>query len=262
MKILAIMGSPRKGQTYRAVSMFEKHLKSHVDLEFEYVFLKDFNLAICRGCGLCLERGKEFCPLKDDRDIILKKMMEADGIIFASPNYSLQVTAIMKNFLDRLAFIFHRPRFFHKAMISIVTQGVYGGDDIVKYFESVGKFWGFNVCKGINLTTPWGVVNPSKEWPKAESEKIDIKIKQAAERFYAKLIGNKSPEPDLKMFAIFHLARSGHKYTSDRQHDYAYFKEKGWFESSYYYETGISWYKMLIGAFIDYKLKPKQKIES
>ncbi len=33
-------------------------------------------------------------------------------------------------FLDRLGFVFHRPRFFGKAFTSIVAQGIYGGGKI------------------------------------------------------------------------------------------------------------------------------------
>ena len=37
---------------------------------------------------LCLNKGEELCPLKDDRDLLIDKMNNSDGIIFASPNYS------------------------------------------------------------------------------------------------------------------------------------------------------------------------------
>jgi multimeric flavodoxin WrbA len=57
-------------------------------------------------------KGEEFCPLKDDRDVMIEKMTASDGVVFATPNYSFQVSALMKIFLDRLGFVFHRPRFF------------------------------------------------------------------------------------------------------------------------------------------------------
>jgi len=37
--------------------------------------------------------------------------MASDGVIFATPNYSFQVSGIMKVFLDRLGFAFHRRAF-------------------------------------------------------------------------------------------------------------------------------------------------------
>ena len=86
--------------------------------------------------------------MKDDRDVLIEKMMASDGVVFASPNYSFQVSAIMKTFLDRLGFVFHRPRFFGKTFTSIVAQGIYGGNKIVKYLDFVGNGLGFNTVKG------------------------------------------------------------------------------------------------------------------
>jgi multimeric flavodoxin WrbA len=56
----------------------------------------------CRGCKLCLDKGEEFCAFKDDRDLLIEKMMTSDGVDFASPNYSFQVSAFMQ--VTRLRF--------------------------------------------------------------------------------------------------------------------------------------------------------------
>jgi multimeric flavodoxin WrbA len=34
--------------------------------------------------GLLL-KGEEFCPLKDERDLLIEKMMSSDGVVFACP---------------------------------------------------------------------------------------------------------------------------------------------------------------------------------
>ncbi len=59
----------------------------------------------CRGCGTCFLKDEEHCPLEDDRDLLIRRMEDSDGVVFATPNYSLQVSGIMKTFLDRLAFV-------------------------------------------------------------------------------------------------------------------------------------------------------------
>jgi multimeric flavodoxin WrbA len=56
-------------------------------------------------------------------------------------------SAIMKTFLDRLGFVFHRPRFHGKAFTGIVVQGIYGGAKIEKYLASAGGGLGFNVSE-------------------------------------------------------------------------------------------------------------------
>lgn len=93
MKITAVVGSPHKGQTCRVVKTFADELKKHGEVDFEYIFLNDLNLRLCRGCGICLEKGEEYCPLHDDLKAVSKTLMESDGVVFAAPVYSLQVPA-------------------------------------------------------------------------------------------------------------------------------------------------------------------------
>ena len=96
MKVLVIMGSPRKGNTYRAAKRIEDAMRSHGDVGFEYLMLGDVALAPCRGCMACLEWGEEHCPVRDDAPAVREKLQDADGVIFASPVYGLAVTGQMK----------------------------------------------------------------------------------------------------------------------------------------------------------------------
>lgn len=254
MKVLVVMGSPRKGVTFKVLKKFEDSLSSMAQVEFNYIFLKEMDMKPCSGCFRCLERGEEYCPHReDDRDKIVNAMHEADGVIFATPNYSLQVTALMKNFLDRLCYVFHRPRFFHKAFIPIVTQGVYGGEDIMKYLETVGDFWGFIITRGVCLTTPHGV------WLPEEEQKIDKLIKEGAIRFYRTLTGEKSPSPSLKKLMIFRFMQ-GYKPYGPVDCDYRYFEERGWLKAPYFYETKISLLKRVISKFFTWKSRRLGKI--
>ncbi len=124
MKILAIMGSPRKkGNTYKVVQEIEERMKEMGDLEFEYLFLKDANLEPCRGCHTCLLKGEDLCPIDDDRPKIEEQILNSDGVILASPVYLFNVSALMKKFLDRFAYVCHRPRFFNQYLMSVSTAG-------------------------------------------------------------------------------------------------------------------------------------------
>ena len=122
MKATAFVGSARKRHTYHAAEKFLQHLQSHGDIEYETFQFNDYNLEICKECKRCLDKGEELCPLKDDRDKMIDKMIHSDGVIFASPNYSFHVSAIMKIFLDRLGYIPHRPRFFGKTFTPLFSQ--------------------------------------------------------------------------------------------------------------------------------------------
>ena len=40
---------------------------------YEYLFLKDLNLKLYTVCHIFIPKCEELCPLKDDRDMIIKK---------------------------------------------------------------------------------------------------------------------------------------------------------------------------------------------
>lgn len=244
-KITAFIGSARKKATYQAVQEFEKNLKQYGEIDFEYVFLNEYRLEFCQGCCLCFDKGEEFCPLKDDRGLLLEKMEQSDGVIFAAPNYAFQVSARMKNFLDRFAYIIHRPRFFGKTFTAIVTQGIFGGTDILKYMESSGENLGFHVTKGSCVTT----LDPMTE---LQQKKLKQKIKKASDRFYKGLMCSAPPVPSFFRLMAFRMSRTGIQSANVRLYDYYYYKDKGWFKSSYYHETGLGPIKKLAGHFFDF----------
>ena len=62
----------------------------------------DVDLKLCKVCYGCVLKGEKFWPLKDDRDMIVKEMANAAGVISPSPTYAAQVPWIFKNFIDRI----------------------------------------------------------------------------------------------------------------------------------------------------------------
>jgi multimeric flavodoxin WrbA len=245
-KVTAFLGSARTKLTYHAASQFLEKLKSFGEVETEIVFLSRQRLGTCRGCLLCFERGEEFCPLKDDdRDTLVEKMMSSDGVVIATPNYSFQVSAITKIFLDRLGFVFHRPRFFGKLFTSIVAQGVYGGDKIVKYLDFVGGGLGFNTVKGCTVTA----FDPMTE---TDIRKINRTMEEQSRRFYEGLFKPVYPSPTLFKLFAFRMSRKIIKLTcDDRSRDYRYYQERGWFQSEYYYPTRMGVLKKAAGSIFD-----------
>lgn len=67
--------------------------------EVEFISLKDKNIGFCKGCLAC-QRTKK-CVIKDDAEALIKKVKNADSIIFASPIYYYEMSGQMKTFLDR-----------------------------------------------------------------------------------------------------------------------------------------------------------------
>ncbi len=245
-KVVAFVGSARKRHTQYAVERFFDELRALGSVECEIVRLSEHYLEVCRGCLLCLNKGEELCPLKDDRDLLIGKMQAADGVVFASPNYSFQVSAVMKIFLDRLGFLFHRPRFFGKTFTCIVVQGIHGGPRIVKYLDFVGWALGFNTIKGCCITT----LEPMTD---RQRRGIDAVLAAQAWLFHKRLAGSAYPTPTLLELMIFRMSRTSRKLMlDDTWRDYTYYREKDWFESDYYYPTRLNPIKRLAGSLFDW----------
>ncbi len=244
-KVTAFVGSARKKHTYDAARRLLDRLQALGDVECEIVALSDYRLETCRGCKLCFERGKEACPLKDDRDTLIGKMMASDGVVFASPSYMFQVSAIMKTFLDRLAFFGHRPFFFGKTFTSIVVQGLPFDAKITKYLNFVGACLGFTTVTGSCITAR----EPMTE---QESRKLDAVLARQSRRFYERLVKSGNPVPTLLMLIGFRIGRATMQLElDDRSFDYRYYKERGWFDSDYFYPTRLGPLKKIAGSLFD-----------
>jgi multimeric flavodoxin WrbA len=160
VKILVIMGSPRNGNTWKASHRIEEYMKSRGPVEFEYLMLKDADISPCTGCFVCFFRGEEHCPNRDDAPGIEQNMHDADGVIFASPVYGMNVSGLMKVFIDRLSYIFHRPRFFDKKALLLTTAGAVGTKDVLKYLGLMARIWGFEVAARAGIVTPFEQLPP------------------------------------------------------------------------------------------------------
>lgn len=245
MKVTAFVASALNSYTYNGAKLFLQKLQQNGDIECEIVKLSDYKISTCLGCKLCFEKGEKFCPLKDDRDVLLSKIRNSDGVIFATPNYAFHVSAILKIFLDRTAYLFHRPEFFGKTFTGLVAQGVYGGNKIVKYLNFIGKALGFNSINGICLTN----LEPVNEKKVAENQQ---KIEALSQKFYKRLIKNQLPNPTLMDLFFFRMARTTIKIKlNENYEDFRYFSKKGWFRSDFYYPVKLSFFKKQMGRLFD-----------
>jgi multimeric flavodoxin WrbA len=245
-KVVAFVGSARKRHTHEAVQQFLRNLQSLGAVEGEIVSLADYELGTCRGCKLCLDKGEQLCPLQDDRDALIEKISASDGVVFATPNYSFQVSGLTKTFLDRLGFAFHRPRFFGKAFTGIVAQGVFGGPKILKYLDFVGNALGFSTVKGSCITT----LEPMTVKRRRKAEQA---LARQSKRFHKRLVDPTPPVPTLLKLMIFRMSRTSMKLMLDESfRDYSYYRDEGWFESEYYYPTRLGLLKRLAGRVFDF----------
>lgn len=140
MKYVIINGSPRKKNTWSVVN----RAKQNLDGEFEEIQLIKEKIPMCNGCFKCIMEGEERCPHFDVVNPIVEKMRRADGIIIASPVYAMNVTALLKNLFDHTAYFYHRPEFFTKKALVVVTTAGAGHKDVAKYIDETLRHWGVN----------------------------------------------------------------------------------------------------------------------
>jgi multimeric flavodoxin WrbA len=246
MKIIGICGSPRNGETIKVLNDYRKKMLKLGDYDFEIMSLKDYNLKLCKGCLECFMKGEQFCPVKDDdRDLIVEKIQKAKGLVIALPVNSLHVPTIVKNLLDRLGYIFHRPSLFGITFQSIVTQGMLGNTDVIKYLNTVFHFWGCNTCPGIGLDTP-----PGKKMQNMIN-KIENKLEKGVRIFHKTISNTKPVIPSFQDVFIFRLQRTIKPYMEMMPINYEYYKEKGWVTSDYYYDVKLGYAKKIFGFFMD-----------
>ncbi|WP_370574808.1 flavodoxin family protein [Methanomethylovorans sp.] len=106
MKVVAFNGSPRKeGNTATLIKyVFEELEKEGIETELVHIGGKR-----TRGCTACMKcfRNKDMKCIFDDDFVneCIMKMVDADGIILASPTYFTDITTEMKALIDRAGFV-------------------------------------------------------------------------------------------------------------------------------------------------------------
>lgn len=123
--VLAINGSPRKnGNTSVLIGHLVEELEE-VGFTTEEVNLGGRVARGCTACMRCLENQDGRCAFDDDIvNTCIEKMINADGIILASPVYFLDVTAEMKGLIDRAGFVarVNRDLFSRKAGVAVTVM--------------------------------------------------------------------------------------------------------------------------------------------
>jgi len=126
MNIVSIIGSPNgtKGSTGALLKIVLEGAES-LGAKAETFVIKSQEVKPCLACDTCHKKGT--CPQKDAFPQIKEKVMAADGLILATPNYISHVSAQIKAFFDRCCGIVHCQGFQGKYGAAVVTSG--GGDE-------------------------------------------------------------------------------------------------------------------------------------
>ena len=124
MRVLAICGSPRKGNTETMLKRVLDGAKSKGAL-IELIKLGERKIDPCNAVCDCFETGHA-CPIEDEMQPLIAKMLAADAIVLGSPDYFKNVSGIMKNFMDRTNGLCGKQRLAGKkaAVVSVGGQNL------------------------------------------------------------------------------------------------------------------------------------------
>ena len=230
MKIVAIMGSPHKGNSLDATHRIEELLTGFGDVEFAYVHLKDLRLEPCRGCFGCFMKGEERCPVKDDKAEIARQIEGADGVIFVSPVYSMHVSYLFKLFVDRFSCTFHRPRFWGKYALTVAVAGNIGLKETSKYMKDVALAWGYEVVDCLEYR-----MAPRHTTMRTISSQRD-RTEVVVRKFHEAILSKRPRKLSLRDHFTFRIMQASYaRLQSMSPTDYRFWKENGWLEQDAVY---------------------------
>ncbi len=236
LKILAICGSPHKGNTYELLRVLKQ---SNPEIDFKILMLAELNLEDCMGCYSCINNGEESCPLRDDRDKIIEEMKNADGTIFASPTYARTISALMKKFVERTSFIAHRPVFFGKYAMALGTCAGFGADLTCKYLTENFTQYGFNFVPSVELMVTRKTEN--------ETNHNRTQATKAYEKLISAIRSKEKVEPSLNQLVYFNIFKSIAEWNKLKGWaDYEFYQDK----KDFYYSVKIPFLKNKIAKWV------------
>ena len=145
MKVVAFNGSARKdGNTAILVRQVFAELEAE-GIETELVQLAGQPIHGCTACGQCFKNKDGRCVVTNDiANHCIEKMVQADGIILASPTYFADVTTEMKALIDRAGFVARANsdmlrRKVGAAVVAVRRAGSIHAFDTINHFFFIGQ---------------------------------------------------------------------------------------------------------------------------
>ena len=229
MKILACLGSYRKkGNTARVVQMIEARMQAlaaqqNAPLEWETLFLGDMDIRPCRGCRVCFDRGEDRCPLKDDIPLIRAKMDAADGLLLASPVYVDDVSGLVKTWMDRLAYLCHRPALGGKCAYPLATVGGGATGHTLRTMNAALLTWGYHLVGQTGLKM--GALASAEELPhyQAAADKV-------ADKLYHAVAQKQALSPSFVSLLAFKVQQLAWQREPPGSFDHTWWQGQGWLE--------------------------------
>ncbi len=232
LKVFALVGSPRRGNTWRLVELFCTILTRFAgSLDYIIKRVDDFHIDFCDGCQRCIIEASK-CHIEDDLDLVKGYIEKSDLFILASPVYLHNVSAQLKKFLDRTASWCHRPPFLGKYSVVVATTAGSGLLEVLKFLRGIVTSWGMICLAEI------GAIMPTDEF--LDKEKVETMLENVAIRIIR--IVRREAKPRITAEDIVNFKHWKFKILEASQylpHDYEYWRTNKLLDREYYYVEDI-----------------------
>jgi len=231
MRILILQSSARlEGNTARVVRMAEADLRTEagnagIALETETLDLAQLDIHPCKGCRSCFDRGESTCPVNDELLSVKEKMKAADGLILAGPVSVNDVNGIMKNWIDRLAHVCHRPEFAGKTAMLLATTGSTPARHALRTMQVALWTWGYRIAGQVWFAT--GATMPAGEMQQRHAEGIG----RAARKLIQDIRDRRAAKPSFLSLLVFRIQQVGWRKAKPGSIDFAYWNDRGWLDT-------------------------------
>jgi len=162
MKVIAFNGSARRnGNTAILIREVFSELEAE-GIETEMIQLAGKTIRGCTACGKCFDNQNKRCAVDNDfANECIDKMIEADGIILASPTYFADVTAEMKALIDRAGYVTRANsdmlrRKVGAAVVAVRRAGAIHAFDTINHFFLISQmivpgssYWNIGIGRAI-----------------------------------------------------------------------------------------------------------------
>ncbi len=152
--VTAIVGSPQKmnSSTYKIVVDIMNSITSCAyECQKNIIALSDYDIQNCKGCAKCFATCSICQQYEDDIKQIEEKLLNSEVIIFASPVYAHNITGIMKNFIDRIAYGLHIMRFTGKYGVTVSVSDSNGNIFVDDYLSKILMYMGVKVIQSVSV---------------------------------------------------------------------------------------------------------------
>ena len=178
-RIVAIAGSNNKNsRTYQLLNLWLKRM-SELDgsLQYEVLLLQNFNLFMCEGCSSCFYNGKCVLDQKDDMPLLREKLIKSDIVVFASPVYMHNMSGIMKNFIDRMAFESHLLSLSGKFGFTLTTTSTSGETIVSDMLRQMQVSFGIKTINNFVFKAVYdNELASTDEWAQASVEDLSYQL--------------------------------------------------------------------------------------